>query len=553
MPIGSKGWAWFKAGLQSGSTGTKVELGALLPCAAFVYVFCGPLVFDAVCWVLRKVARMQADRRLGIGASVALVAVCLVVIAASASTTFRTAATGATSPPLVAADPTGPSASRAAPTSAGAGATAAAAAPAAPVASSVYAGDQTSATAGASFAPTATRVVPPSDGGSSVDRLPGEPNPSLTPGALNPAVAPAATTTCAQQATIVGGDYNIQTNEWNSGLQQCITTSGTAWSVTTANFNMAANGAPATYPSIYKGCHWGNCTGNSGLPMQVSKLTSATTSWSTTQVNSGAYDVAYDLWFNSAPTTSGQPDGTEVMIWLSSRGGVQPFGSQTATASIAGLNWNVWTGQQSAWKIISYVLSPAGTSFVDLNVLALIQDAVSRGSINSTHYLIDAEAGFEIWHGGQGLSTNSFSFRATGGSATPTPTRTASATPTARYTALPTAMPTPTPTATAASSGTAKCSASIVESQWNDGFVATVTVNNTGTTATKTWKVTWTWSGNQSIVSSWNAAATASGMSATALNMTYNNAIAAGGSTAFGLQSSFTGTNLAPTLSCSAT
>jgi hypothetical protein len=356
-------------------------------------------------------------------------------------------------------------------------------------------------------------------------------------------IAQAADTTCAQQSTIAAGDYNIQTNEWNSSLQQCITTSGTAWSVTTADFNMATNGAPATYPSIYKGCHWGNCTSNSGLPIQVGKLTSATTSWSTTQVNSGAYDVAYDLWFNSTPTTSGQPDGTEVMIWLNSRGGVQPFGSRTATASIAGLNWDVWTGQQSAWKIISYVLNPGGTSLSNLDVLALIQDAASRGSINSDHYLIDAEAGFEIWQGGQGLGTNSFSFSATGGSggATPAPTGTATATATAPV------------TATAASSGAAECSASIVESQWNNGFVATVTVNNTGTTATKAWEVTWTWPGNQSIVNSWNAAATQSDTSATALNMAYNNAIAAGGSTTFGLQTSFTGANSTPTLSCSAT
>jgi cellulose 1,4-beta-cellobiosidase len=237
------------------------------------------------------------------------------------------------------------------------------------------------------------------------------------------------------------------------------------------------------------------------------------------------------------------------MIWLNSRGGVQPFGSQTATVSIAGLSWNVWTGRQSTWKIISYVLNPGATSFSNLNVLALIQDAVSRGSINSTHYLIDAEAGFEIWHGGQGLSTNSFSFSATGGSATPTPTGSASASATAG----PTAWPTPTATATATDSGTARCSASLVESQWNNGFVATVTVNNTGTTATKTWKVTWIWPDNQAILNSWNAAATQSGTSATALNMDYNNAIAAGGSTAFGLQSSFTGTNSAPILSCSAT
>ena len=357
-------------------------------------------------------------------------------------------------------------------------------------------------------------------------------------------IAQAANTTCAQQATISAGDYNIQTNEWNSSLQQCITTSGTAWSVTTANFNMATNGAPATYPSIYKGCHWGNCTSNSGLPIQVSNLTSATTSWSTTQVDSGAYDVAYDLWFNSTPTTSGQPDGTEVMIWLNSRGGVQPFGSRTASASIAGLNWDVWTGQQSAWKIISYVLNPGGTSLGNLNVQALIQDAVSRGSIDSAHYLIDAEAGFEIWQGGQGLGTNSFSFSATGGSggATPAPTRIASATATATATDF--------ATATAASSAAAECSASIVESQWNNGFVATVTVNNTGTTATKAWEVTWTWPGNQSIVNSWNAAVTQNGTSATALDMAYDNVIAAGGNTSFGLQASFSGTNSVPALSC---
>jgi Glycosyl hydrolase family 12/Cellulose binding domain len=376
----------------------------------------------------------------------------------------------------------------------------------------------------------------------------------------------AATTTCAQQATIAAGDYNIQTNEWNSSLQQCITyTGGTAWSVSTANFNLATNGAPATYPSIYKGCHWGNCTSNSGLPIQVSKLTSATTSWSTTQVSSGAYDVAYDLWFNSTPTTSGQPDGTEVMIWLNSRGGVQPFGSQTATASIAGLNWNVWTGQQSSWRIISYVLNPGATSFTNLNALALIQDAVSRGSINSAHYLLDAEAGFEIWQGGQGLATNSFSFSAAGGGAptptpvvTPTPTVRPSATPTVRPSATPTRTPSPTPTATPAptgtGSGTARCSASLhVDNQWGNGFTATVTVSNPGTVATKTWKVTWTWPGNQAISNSWNAAVTSSGSAVTATNLPYNNVIAPAGNTAFGLQAGFSGTNAVPTLTCSAT
>jgi hypothetical protein len=120
-----------------------------------------------------------------------------------------------------------------------------------------------------------------------------------------------------------------------------------------------------------------------------------------------------DLWFNSTPVTDDQPDGTEIMIWLNHRGGVQPIGSRTATVQLGGLAWDVWTGNGApGWKVISYVLQGGATSFTDLDVKSLIDDAVTRGSLNAAHYLIDAEAGFEIWQGGQGLGTNSFSFTA---------------------------------------------------------------------------------------------------------------------------------------------
>src|SRR4051794_33427145 len=68
--------------------------------------------------------------------------------------------------------------------------------------------------------------------------------------------AAADTSTCSGTGTISAGDYIIQVNEWNSSAQQCLNyTGGTAWSVSTANFNLPTNGAPATYPSIFKGCH----------------------------------------------------------------------------------------------------------------------------------------------------------------------------------------------------------------------------------------------------------------------------------------------------------
>jgi endoglucanase len=146
----------------------------------------------------------------------------------------------------------------------------------------------------------------------------------------------------------------------------------------------------------------------------------------------------------------------------------------------------------------------------------------------------------------------------------PTPTVRPSATPTVRPSVTPTVRPsvtptvrpsvTPTTSATATGSGTARCSATMrVDNQWGNGFTATVTVSNPGTVATKTWRVTWTWGGNQSITNSWNATVTQSGTAVTATNLSYNGAIAASGNAAFGFQASFSGTNTVPALTCSAT
>jgi cellulose 1,4-beta-cellobiosidase len=236
--------------------------------------------------------------------------------------------------------------------------------------------------------------------------------------------AQAATTSLCQEqtASVSDGTYIVQNNEFDSSASECVTTDGNAdFTVANSSIANATNGEPGAYPSIYQGCHWGNCSsgGLTSSPIEVSNLTTGkvTTSWSTTQPggSSNAYDVAYDIWINSTPTTNGQPDGTEIMIWLNSRGGVGPFGSQTGTATVAGHTWNIFQGRQTSWNIISYVLQGGGTSFTNLDLAAMLRDSVARGSTNPNHFLIDVEVGFEIWNGGQGLATNSFSFNATAG------------------------------------------------------------------------------------------------------------------------------------------
>jgi len=157
--------------------------------------------------------------------------------------------------------------------------------------------------------------------------------------ALGATHARAATSTlCQEQTAAVGGSYIVQNNEFDSSASECVTTDGNAdFTVANSAIANATNGSPGAYPSIYQGCHWGNCSsgGLTTTPIQVSALTAGkvTTSWGTTQPggSANAYDVAYDIWFNQTPATSGQPNGTEMMVWLNHNGSVQPFGSEVAS------------------------------------------------------------------------------------------------------------------------------------------------------------------------------------------------------------------------------
>lgn len=212
-----------------------------------------------------------------------------------------------------------------------------------------------------------------------------------------------------------GGLYTFDINEWNSTLNECVSIGSLGFTITTADFSNSTSGAPATYTSIYRGCHWGACTTSNPFPIEESNIGSASTSVSITQPSGSQNDSAYDIWFNQTSTTTGQPNGTEVMIWINHQGAPEPFGSQVATATIDGASYAVWTGNQTSWKIISYVATSPVTS-ASLNLLPFFADAVSRGSLESTWWLIDVEYGFEVWTGGQGLAVNSYSVSAAAGS-----------------------------------------------------------------------------------------------------------------------------------------
>jgi hypothetical protein len=429
---------------------------------------------------------------------------------------------------------------------------------------------------------------------------------TATLAALGPS-ALAATTLCNSQTTPVGGGtYTVQNNEWGSSAPECITTSGgTDFTVANSSISNSTSGAPGGYPSIYQGCHWGSCSsgGLSSTPVQVSNLTTGkvTTSWSTTQPGGGNdYDVAYDIWFNHTSTTTGQPNAEELMIWLNHNGPVQPFGSEVATnVSIGGHTYNIWEGNQG-WNTVSYTMTSGTTSVSNLDVGQLAQDSVSRGYMSGSDWLIDVEAGFELWQGGTGLATNSFSVNVNGGGGGNTVTVTSPGNQTSTvgtaasvqvhasdsgsgqtlsYSAsgLPPGLSinsatglisgTPTTAGTYNVSVTARdgtgasgsaaftwtvngggggaCTATFsVVNSWSGGYQGQVTVT-AGASGLNGWKVGWTFPGSQQISQMWNATYTQSGANVTATNMSYDGTLAAGASTTFGFIA--TGSSAAPT------
>jgi hypothetical protein len=213
-----------------------------------------------------------------------------------------------------------------------------------------------------------------------------------------------------------GGEYIIQNNCWGSDAAQCVTTSGTGFTVTTSQHNQ---GSVASYPSIFKGCHWDTCT-TGWTSIKVSSLSKATYSWSVSTAGvTGTYDVAAEAWFSpSLDCTKGYNNGAEMMIWMDAKG-IVPAGSKVGNYG----PFEVWKGSMSdgvnTWTYICYYRIAETSATIDL--MGFIADSISRGFMTSSMYLHDIEAGFELMVNGQGLKLNSFTADIAGGGSGPQP------------------------------------------------------------------------------------------------------------------------------------
>ena len=84
-----------------------------------------------------------------------------------------------------------------------------------------------------------------------------------------------------------------------------------------------------------------------------------------------------------------------------------------------------------------------------------------------------------------------------------------------------------------------------IQSQWDTGFTAAVTITNNAA-AKSAWSVKWSYAGKQKITNFWNSKISQNGADVTAANQSYNGALASGGSVSFGFNGSYSGTNSVP-------
>ncbi|MBQ1022505.1 cellulose binding domain-containing protein [Micromonospora sp. D93] len=335
--------------------------------------------------------------------------------------------------------------------------------------------------------------------------------------------ASADTQICEQYgSTVIQGRYVVQNNRWGTTAQQCINATNNGFEITTLNGSSPTNGAPTAYPSVFFGCHYTNCSPGTNLPIQVSSISSATSSISYRYVSGATYNASYDIWLDPSPKRDGV-NQMEIMIWLNRQGPIQPIGSVVGTTNLAGRTWEVWRGSNGSNNVISYVASSAISS-LNFSVLDFINDTRNRGAITNSWYLTSIQAGFEPWQGGAGLAVTSFSANVNGGGQPPT---------------------TPPPT-TPPPGGGASCAVKYTANSWNNGFTADVQITNTGSSAINGWTLSYSLPGGQTVTNAWNATVSQSGSTVSARNVGHNGSVAPGGTASFGYQGSLSGSYSSP-------
>ncbi|THH20040.1 hypothetical protein EW146_g1226 [Bondarzewia mesenterica] len=207
-----------------------------------------------------------------------------------------------------------------------------------------------------------------------------------------------------------GGVYILENNLWGesaatSGSQssQVTSVSGTTIAWTTAYTWVGGDFQVKSFT---------NLDPRQGLGKQISAISSIPTTWHWTYSSASSdlvADVSYDLWLSNVGNSSGASSTStfEIMVWLSTRGGAGPAGSQISTASINGTTWKLFKGTVSTWTVFSFVAPTEITSF-DSNFKPFLTFLTTNQGVPTSQFLVQAQAGTEPFIGSATLTISAY-------------------------------------------------------------------------------------------------------------------------------------------------
>jgi hypothetical protein len=200
----------------------------------------------------------------------------------------------------------------------------------------------------------------------------------------------------------------INADNWGGG-NACLNVDGGA------DFSVASQSIPYTggvlaYPDVNIGCSGGYCTNGSGLPVLESAAAPVVT-WSTVNSSPGSrFDTTLDMLFSNTFTSS-PPIDAEVMVMINSSG-YKSLGLPGPGSPIVAIDGTLWYYQYrttGAWPRIQFAAVTNENSVTDLALAPFFAYANGLGALPSNLSLVQLCAGNELWQGGTGLGTTSFS------------------------------------------------------------------------------------------------------------------------------------------------
>ncbi|HEX7598517.1 MAG TPA: glycosyl hydrolase, partial [Polyangia bacterium] len=120
-------------------------------------------------------------------------------------------------------------------------------------------------------------------------------------------------------------------------------------------------------------------------------------------------DVSYDMFAHSTASPGTNDDPTdEIMIWLYRAGGAAPIGGTTATIDLGGASWEVHTGNNGRWNVVSYVRTTNADTGATLTISDFIKDLTSKRNMSGSKYLTSIQSGTEVFLGTGRLDTDQY-------------------------------------------------------------------------------------------------------------------------------------------------